>query len=133
MVSFEPTMMTSPGRGSAARAASGVARSRRDASAVRQAARRLKLRRAGEREAADPKRWNMGASYLILEHHRLAADRLDVRERVEHALCEAKVVHRAGDLAVLDEERAVAGHARQDRLRGLHNIHVVEARYPQAA
>src|SRR5438094_10621034 len=74
----------------------------------------------------------MSPSYLVLQHDRLTADRLDVGERVEHALGETQVVHRTRDLAVLDEKGAVARHARQDGLRRLDDVHVVESRDPEA-
>src|SRR5262249_15436132 len=46
---------------------------------------------------------------------------------------EAQVADGTADLAVLDEEGAVARHPREDRLRGMHHVHVPEARYPDAA
>ena len=64
---------------------------------------------------------------------RSAGDRHDPGQRVEVALRVAQVLDRPDDLAALDEERPVAGHAGHDRELGVDRVRVVEAGDEQAA
>src|SRR6266496_3593337 len=82
------------------------------------------LRRAGEGEGADPDGRDQHGHEPATQELAIAADRLDAGERIEVALCEAQVAHRPHDLAVLDQERAVAGHACDDSALGMDDVRV---------
>src|SRR5438270_8208274 len=63
----------------------------------------------------------------------LPRQRLDVGERLDHRLRPAEVREACGDLAVADEERAVArGAGHESALRLEQAVDVVEARDPDA-
>src|SRR5581483_1547262 len=61
------------------------------------------------------------------------ADRRDVRERDERRHVPAEVLHRTGDLAVLDQEQAVACHARLQQRQRIDRTQVPEEGHEQSA
>src|SRR5919198_2771108 len=71
------------------------------------------LRHAREGEAADLERGHAGGDAFAAEA-RLAADGLDVAQRVQVALRIAQALDRTRHFSVLDHERAVARHACDD-------------------
>ena len=73
------------------------------------------------------------AAEEALEGLALAAHRGDAGQGIEVALGVAQVPDRPDDLAVLDKERAVAGHARDDGELRVDRVRVVEPGHEQAA
>src|SRR5689334_24701409 len=75
------------------------------------------LGRTRERERLQVQRGNTVRADLHAEllagpqEHELGADAQRAAQRVVIRLGEAEVLHRVGDLAVLDRERSIAGHA----------------------
>src|SRR5688572_7909296 len=82
---------------------------------------------ACEVEARDLERWDArGGEEELAGQDRVAADHLDVRQRLEDGLGEPEVLDRIGDLAVLDHPGPVAGHPRDRRFDGMDDIGIVE-------
>src|SRR3954465_11876211 len=90
-------------------------------------------RRPGERERRQAKRGDDARAEEPADAPALCADGLNVREGIEVGHREPEVPHRPDDLAVLDEERPVARHARDDRLLRVDRVRVVEARHEEPA
>src|SRR5262245_18931901 len=85
------------------------------------------LRRTGERPVLDADRRDGHPAEEPLERASLASDRDRAAQRIEVALRVAQVPDRPDDPAALDEERAIAGHAGDDRKLGMDGVRVVEA------
>src|SRR6185312_14569935 len=90
------------------------------------------LRDAGEGPAVDAQGGYHRRAEEALDRLARAAHRADARERVEVRLREPQVPHRPDDLAALDQEGAVAGHAGDHCQLRVHNVRVVEAGHEQA-
>src|SRR6185369_2615607 len=69
------------------------------------------LRDAGEGPAVDAQGGDHGRTEEALDRLARAAHRADARQRVEVRLREPQVPHRPDDLATLDQEGPVTGHA----------------------
>lgn len=71
---------------------------------------------AGKLKTKDTHGWHMMRSTTppITVQFRSVAQGINVRERIQHALCEAQVAHCSGDAAFLDEKgpipRGAGGH-----------------------
>src|SRR5690349_17776651 len=87
---------------------------------------------AGEGELFDAGGGDHGAAYEAFLEPEGAAE-LGVLPGFEDALVEPQVLDGPGDLAVLDQEGAVAGHAGEDGEQGVDHAQVVEAGDPDAA
>src|SRR5690242_3203708 len=87
---------------------------------------------AGERERGHADAGHDAAAQEAPHAPSLAAHRLHAGEDVEVRLREAQVADRADDLPVLDEERPVARHARDDDLLLVDGVRVPEPGHEQA-
>src|SRR4030081_1949031 len=94
-------------------------------------------RDAGEVEFLEPYRRDADAGLEVVVvpglQLGLPGQRGGAGESLHHRLGEAHVLDRAGDLAVLDQESAVAGHARELGLLGVDDVDVPEPGHPDAA
>src|SRR5437868_14910795 len=95
-------------------------------------ARRLETGAAGEGEFLDAGCGDHGASYEAFLEPEGAAE-FGVLPGFEDVLVEAQVLDGPGDLAIFDQEGAVAGHAGEDGQQRVDHAQVVEARDPYAA
>src|SRR5206468_11278697 len=90
------------------------------------------LRGAGEGPGVDPNRGHDRATEEAPDRLAGAADGADTRERVEVGLGVAEVADGSHDLAALDEEGPVAGHAGDDHELRVERVRVVEPRHEEA-
>src|SRR3954470_13897391 len=77
-------------------------------------------------ETAEPHRGCSDGAAPALEQPGFGAQCAEAVPGIQHALGETEILDRPGDLAVLDQERAVLGQSGQHRLVGLDHVYVVE-------